>query len=44
MLIIVLKQFIEDLKESIKAGIVYVQVIAIIFAQILFLTSLVSKC
>ena len=40
----VLKQFIEDLKEPIKAGIVYVQIIPIIFDQILFLTSLVSKC
>ena len=40
----VLKQFIEDLKESIKAVIVCVQIIPIIFDQILLLTSLVSKC
>ena len=35
---------IEDLKESIKAVIVCVQIIPIIFDQILLLTSLVSKC
>ena len=40
----VLKQFIEDLKESTKAVIVCVQIIPIIFDQIVLLTSLVSKC
>ena len=40
----VLKQFIEDLKESIKAVIVCVQIIPIKFDQILLLTSLVSQC
>ena len=44
MLLICIKQFIEDLKESIKAVIVCVQIIPIIFDQILLLTSLVSKC
>ena len=40
----VLKQFIEDLKESIKAVMVCVQIIQFIFDQILLVTSLVSKC
>ena len=44
ILVIRIKTFIKDLKESIKAVMVCVQIISIIFDQILLLTSLVSKC
>ena len=43
MLIIRIKTIYINLKESIKAVIVCVQIIPIIFDQILLLTSLVSK-